>query len=269
MKSSLICALLLALPVFAQTEDGAEKKKPRGGWWGDLFAERTVELSRLLDRPEKLRGHTVSFVVQLRGRGRIDNPFHTRFETETYFSLDVWGDDGELWVREVYERPFRYLFVKRGSEVARPLAAAPEYSRWVLTGEVAEVVKGMPWIDIGSARKLATRLDEPSLVNIVKGYMLRDLKRWDAAASAFHAADGVTLPRPVRAMIAREEAKALVRGGKMTLAVNRLEAAVRVVGEDPRSAALLKAWRARLERAPSRHRPPKPSPKPGPVNKSR
>lgn len=269
MKSSLICTLLFALSVVAQTKDGAGQEKPRGGWWGDLLEERTVELSRLLDRPEQLRGQTVSFVVQLRGRSRIENPFHSRFETETYFSLDVWGDDGELWVREVYERPFRYLFVKRGSEVARTLGEVPEYSRWVLTGEVAEVVKGMPWIDIASARKLATRLDEPSLVNIVKGYMLRDLKRWDAAASAFHAADGVTLPRHVRAMIAREEAKALVRGGKMTLAVNRLEAAVRVVGEDPRSAALLKAWHARLERAPSRHRPSKPAPKPGPVNASR
>ena len=269
MKSSLICTLLLAMTVVAQPKGGVGQQKPRGGWWGNLLSERTMELSRLVDRPEGLRGHSVSLVIQLRGEGRIDNPFHTRFEAETYISLEAWGDDAELWVREVYDRPFQHLFVKRGSEVARTLDGAPEYSRWVLTGEVAEIVKGMPWIDVASARQLKARLDEPSLVNIVKGYMLRDLKRWDAAASAFHAADGVTLPRHVRAMIAREEAKALVRGGKMTLAVSRLEAAVRVVGEDPRSAALLKAWRARLERAPSRYRPSKPAPKSGPVIESR
>lgn len=269
MKRSVICSLLLVLPLCAQTKDAPDEKQPGGGWWGDLLVERTLEFARLVDRPGPFRGQTVSFVVQVHKKARIENPFHTRFESETYFSVNAWDDTAELWVREVYDRPFRHLFVKRGSEVARRLGSAPEYSRWVVTGEVSEIVQGTPWIDVTSARKLAAQLDEPSLVNIVKGFMLRDLKRWDAAASAFHAADGVTLPRHVRAMIAREEAKALVQGGKLTLAVTRLQAAVRVVGEDPESTALLKAWRTRLEKAPSRHRPQTPAPKPGSPKKSK
>lgn len=242
---TLPCTLLLAVTTFAQAGDGATQRSG-GGWWGDLLEERTLPLAQILDEPTRFRAQTVSFVVQVHRQGRIDNPFHTRFEPDRYINLHGWGDDAELWVKDVYAAPFKYLFVKRNSDVAKRIADAAEYSRWVLTGEVAEIVKGEPWIEIVGARKLASQLDEPSLVHVVKGFMLRDLKRWDACASAFHAADHDQLPRKVRSVIAREEAHALHRAGKTTLAYDRLSAAARIVGADEKTAEALELYRRML-----------------------
>ena len=242
---TLTGVLLLAALCAAQVKDG-DPKRSRGGWWGDLLEERTVALQQILDKPAPLRGQTVSFVVQVHRPGRIDNPFHTKFEPDLYLNLQGWGAEAELWLKDIYAAPFKHLFVKRGSDVERTIGKAAEYTRWVVTGQVAEIVKGAPWIEIVGARKLASQIDEPSLVNVVKGFMLRDLKRWDACASAFHAADHTALPRKVRAMIAREEAHALHRAGKTTLAHDRLQATARVIGEDKKTAEALKLYRGML-----------------------
>ena len=260
----LVLALLVTLPLSAQQQK-APPQRGAGGWWGDLFRASTVALEEVVQQPETWRGRRLSFVVQVQRRGRVRDPFHTRFEESAYISLRCWSESAPLWVRAAYEDVFEHLFLRRGSEVARSMSAAPEYSRWLVTGVVAEVVKGEPWIEAKRARRLKTELDEPSLVNIVKGCLLRDLKRWDAAASAFHAADGATLPQHVRAMIVREEAKALAQGGKKTLAVARLRAAMELIGEDAEARALLARLGGRAGGAPGPDgpRPDPPAPEGG------
>jgi len=260
----LICVLIITLPLSAQQQK-APPQRGAGGWWGNLFRVHPVALEEVIEEPETWRGRRLSLVIQVQRRGKAGDPFHTRFDEGSYISLRCWSESAPLWVRADYEDVFEHLFLRRGSEVARSLSAAPEYSRWLVTCVVCEVVKGRPWIEARSARRLKAQLDEPSLVNIVKGFLLRDLKRWDAAASAFHAADGGTLPRHVRALIAREEAKALARGGKKTLAVARLRAAMDVVGDDAETRALLARWGDRVGGASGRDgpRPDPPAPKGG------
>ena len=56
------------------------------------------------------------------------------------------------------------------------------YSRWHVTVEVADVVKGVPWMEILSARPMEKSLDEGALIHIVKARTFFDLKRFAAAA---------------------------------------------------------------------------------------
>jgi hypothetical protein len=217
-----------------------------GGWWDDILEERAIVLEDLLQAPDRLRGQTVSFVLQFGRASRVGNPYHTRFEDDWYQNFTGWGDQAPLWRRDAYQNPFTRMFVRRGTEAARALTDAREYSRWRIVGEVADVVRGQPWIEVRAVSRLDRYLTEPCLVALVKGFMLRDLKRWDAAASAFHAADDVLLPEAVRLVALREEAMALHEAGKTSLALVRLDVALTIAPGNEETRALWSRYRTSL-----------------------
>ncbi|MAG58546.1 MAG: hypothetical protein CMJ83_19835 [Planctomycetes bacterium] len=241
-----LMVLVLASVVGAQSPDSTKDKRS-GGWWDDLLEDRTLPLAKILAHPAALRGQTVRFVFQFHGPTQCANPYHTKFETDWYQNLSGWTNEAPLWSKDVYRKPFRNLFVKRGTEAERDLATAKEYARFVAVGEVTEIIRGEPWIEITGVEPLPTRLNEPALVHLVKGFMLKKLRRWDAAASAFRAADDASIPERVRAMAIREEAMALSEAGKTSLALSRIETALRVSPKDPASEALRDVWRTRVK----------------------
>ncbi len=212
-----------------------------GGWWDDLFREQVVPLERILKAPESYRGLRVSFVIQFHRLGTVENPFFTRFEDDWFLNLSAWADSAPLWDKTVYKNAFPYLFVRRGTDMAGAVSAAPTYSRWAVVGEVADVFKGVPWIEIHSLRRLENSLDEPSLVRIVKGRMLRDHGRHEAAAQELRAAEHEGLPLAVRTLVMREEAGCLESCGKRDQAIARLNQALEVWPEDPHTHSALVA----------------------------
>jgi outer membrane biosynthesis protein TonB len=116
---------------------------------------------------------------------------------------------------------------------------------------------------------LDTQLDEPSLVHLVKGLMLRDLGRYDAAAEEFHAVDHKGLPPHVRVLAMREEGLALHAAGKSPLGIARLVTALGINETDPPTLEALAALRASIGLDPDGHpfpAPPVVEPAPMPVS---
>lgn len=224
-----------------------------GGWWDDLFDDQVVPLEKILANPETFRGQTVTFPVQFHRLGKVDNPFYTKFETDWYLNFSVWADGAPLWDKEAYRKDFPYVFVRRGTEIANVFLAAPVYSRWYLTGEVSDVFSGKPWIEVTALRRIETQLDEPSLVRLVKGLMLRDLRRYDAAAQEFHAVDHKGLPPEVRVLAMREEALALHNAGRTAFGVARLATALDLAPGERRTTEAMTALRASLGLDPDGH----------------
>lgn len=247
---SLVVLLTCSLPLLAQGD--------AGGWWGDLYEEKVVALERVVSSPEGFRDATVSFVIQYHRPGRIDNPFHTRFERSWYMNFSAWPDGASLWQRKIFAGSHPYFFIRRSREETKELAASGTYSRWLARGHVAEIIDGKPWIEIKAMRRLPRAMDEASLVQMVKAVRLRDLGKHAAAARAFQKADHEKLPAWTRTFALRQESAALERTGRLGDALARARLAASLIKDDKQLEALVKRLTARVAKegpGPSAERP--------------
>jgi outer membrane biosynthesis protein TonB len=217
----------------AKPEAAVKAEKPAGGWWDDVFAERSVPLSKIIATPEAFRDVPVSFVVQFHQLGKAGTTFFTRFDPDTWLAFSAWADDAALWEKKAFEADFPHLFVRRDGPDLRAVSSAAVYDRLAVSGVVRDVIKGQPWIEVTSVRTLPEKMNEASLVRLVKGLTLRDHRRFDAAAREFEAADADTLPIPVRLVGMREHAYALLNSKKPRAAEERLMTALSM---DPENA---------------------------------
>jgi hypothetical protein len=206
----------------AKPEPPAKAERPAGGWWEDVFAERNVALSKILEKPEAWRDVPVVFVVQFHQLGKASASFFTRFESDSWVGFSAWSDDAALWEKKTFDADFPHLFVRRNGADARVVGAAAIYDRLIIGGVVRDVIKGKPWIEVTSVRTLPEKMTEASLVHLVKGLTLRDHRRFDAAAREFELADAETLPVPVRLVGMREHAYALLNSRRPKAAEERL-----------------------------------------------
>jgi hypothetical protein len=223
----------------ASRETAPKAAKPTGGWWEDVFAEREVPLSKILVTPEAWRDVPVSFVVQFHQIGKAGSSFFTRFEADAWLGFSAWADDAALWDKKAFDSDFPHLFVRRNGADARLVGAAALYDRLAVSGIVRDVIKGKPWIEVTSVRTLSEKMNEGTLVHLVKGLMLRDYRRFDAAAREFEAADAVTLPVPVRLVGMREQAYALLNSRKPKAAEEKILAALALDPENAETALAL------------------------------
>jgi hypothetical protein len=213
--------------------------RPEGGWWDDVFAEKSVPLGTILASPEIWRDVPVSFAIQYRQPGKSGTSFFTRFEPDQWLSFVAWPDEAPLWEKKAFDADFPHLFIRRNSADVKTIGTAATYDRFVVSGIVRDVIKGKPWIEVVSVRKLAGKITEGCLVHLVKGLMLRDHRRYDAAAREFEAADGETIPVGVRLLGMREHAFALLNSKKPRAAEEKLLAALALDPDNSETAVAL------------------------------
>lgn len=233
--AALLC-LVLCAPARAQT----------GGWWDDLYAPAKSTLAGLLKDPLAMRGREAVFAIQIKGPEKFDESFLTPFSDARHLRFSAWAEDAPLWDKEVFEKPFARLYAVRGSPAAERLLKAREYARFRVSGHVAEVIRGEPWIAVDGADPIPLRLDEPALVHIVKARMLKGLKRYTAAAVEFRSAEHDGLPLAVRTMTMREEADCFHRTGKSDYALGRLRDALQLIPEEPATIDLRNSIRRQM-----------------------
>jgi hypothetical protein len=251
MAAVCVLAAAAARAQDATTKPDSRPSKPAaGGWWDDVFTDRETTLGKILAAPEAWRGVPASFVVQFRQPGRAEPSFFTKFDPDQWLSFVVWPDEAALWEKKAYDDDFRHLFVKRTGPEAKVVGSAGIYDRMAVTGVVRDVIKGRPWIEVTSLRRLPEKLTEGSLVHLVKGLMFRDHRRFDAAAREFEAADGEGLPLQVRLVGMREHAFALLNAKEPEAAEERLLAALALDPENSETAVALADLRERARRMP-------------------
>jgi hypothetical protein len=271
---SIACAWSAAqVPTSVQPEppktESAKPERPDGGWWDDVFTERTVTLTKVLASPDAYRDLPINFTVQFHQIAKTGPSFFTRFEPDSWLGFSAWSEDAPLWEKKAYENDFPHLFVRRDGADFRTVNGAAIYDRFSVSGVVRDVIKGKPWIEVTSVRRLPEKMSEGSLVHLVKGLTLRDHRRFDAAAREFQAADADTLPLQVRLLGMREEAFALLNAKKPLAAEERLVAALALDPQSSETAAALAHVREAMKSMPERlttSRPASPGAPPAPVH---
>lgn len=204
-----------------------------GGWWDDIYEEKTVALSDILKRPESFRGIDVAFVVQFHAVGEIDNPFYTKFEKDYYLNFSVWADDAPIWDRDAYQKDFPYMFIERNAPEHVAFVKARMYDRFAVVGHVAEVFRGKPWIEVKGFRRVEGAMTEPSLAHMVKAFTFRKYHKHAVAAHEFQRALSDTLPPAVRLTILRSRAESLLELGQNEAALGDIDSALDLAKEDP------------------------------------
>lgn len=223
-KSVILTALLLALVAMPAAANN--------GWWDDVYEQKTVSLEAILKDPIAFRGLEVSFVVQFHRLGTIDNPYYTPFEKERYLNFSCWSDEAEIWDKKVYRQDFPYMFIDRMAKESAIVLKSRTYDRYLITGRVESIFRGKPWIEVVAFKKLEERMEEPVLIRMVKAFKLKNVRRYDAAASEFAAAVRDTLPRHIRSRLLRESGVCLAAVQRWDEAVRPLETASKMTPKD-------------------------------------
>ena len=222
-----------------------------GGWWGDIFERKAVDLQKVIRSPQELRGREVCFVLQFRELGAIENPYSSRFDRETHLNFSGWSLDAALWEKEAYDDAFPYLFARKGTKVARELGEARLYDRFEVTGRVEGIFGGKPWIEVRRIKRMEGALDEPALIRLVKAFRLKRLHRFDAAAAEFaQVADG-RYPRDVQSLVVREQGLCLASANRFDEALVPLEKALGQARDDSELARLLAYCRDKARTMPA------------------
>lgn len=205
---------------------------------------QNIALEKVLGNPQPFEGLTVTCVVQFHRLGQLDGPVYTKFEKDWYQNFSAWPDSAKLWKKKAYKHDHQYFFISRMSEGASQIIHAENYSRWVVTAEVSEILNGKPWFEVKGLRQLDTSINTSSLMHFVKGFRASKDGDHALAAKAFHAADMSTLPADIRIIAMRQEAAALHAGGDTPGAVGRLQAALQIVANDRETVDAIAAYRA-------------------------
>ncbi len=245
MNTLRVIAALLALGLSAAPAAAS------GGWWDDLFEEKTVSLEHILKNPEAFRGLDVTFAVQFHKLGQIDNPYYTPFEKERYLNFSVWADGAALWNKDVYENDFAYMFIDRIATECQTILNSRCYDRYIVTGRVVSVFRGQPWIEVVGLKGVEKKLDEPTLIRMVKGYKLKGARRYDAAAGEFKNANGEKLPEGIQLLLHRESGLCYAAAHRYADALVPLEKTVRMNPKDEEAAKVLERCKKELESRPT------------------
>ncbi|MFT7618562.1 MAG: hypothetical protein ACI97A_002206 [Planctomycetota bacterium] len=220
------------------------------GWWDDLYEDKAVTLEQVIAHPEAYKGMDISFVVQFHQLGQIDNPYYTRFEKGQYLNFSVWSDTAPLWDKKAYSADFPYLFIDRIATECQTILTSSAYDRFLITGRVASVFRGKPWIEVVGLKALEKNLTEPTLIKMVKAYKLKKAKRYDAAATEFNQATNEKLPTNVQTILNREAGVCFAAANRYKDALVPLERAVSLVPGDKNLIKVLAHCRAQLQKSP-------------------
>lgn len=177
--------------VLAALTPTSEARAPRSGQGRE---PESVALEEVVGDPHAWLGRAVRFTGQLHSLPPEWNPWLTRFGTESYLAVRLWGDEQRLWNEQDYDHPAATVFARRGSEPARLLATAPVYARFELVGVVRQVFFDRPWIEILSARALPRQLGEGAVLHASRAVNLAQNEQWELAAEEFARARAGDLP---------------------------------------------------------------------------
>ena len=134
-------------------------REPVGGWWDDVFTER--ERAALEDPREP--GGVARRPDQLRDPVPPDRKeralvLHAGSSRTHGSASSAWADDAALWEKKAFETDFPHLFVRRDGADFRVVSSAAIYDRLAVCAVVRDVIKGKPWIEVTSVRKLPEKM---------------------------------------------------------------------------------------------------------------
>lgn len=182
------------------------------GWTLALFVSSAPQISPAAEPaglvevaafPSGHAGRTLRFVVQLDGVQHDWDPGMTRFGPRDWTAVRAWADEEFTWERDVFEAPYRRLFVRRDSGLEDELGGAPRFARYEVQAVCREVFGGEAWLEVERLVPLERAVGEGTLVCVNRaGEALRHGHYEIAVGQLERAAQG---PLPVHAVARLEK----------------------------------------------------------------
>jgi hypothetical protein len=172
-----------------------------------LAEPRQLQVEDLLKDPESYRGIPVRLELAFCGLGKLENPFFTRFTMANYINFACWNGQAMLWEREQYIDSFPLFFADRRLKVSEVFATAMPFERFEVHAIIRDTFRGLPWVEILSAKPLEDRLTKASVRHIRQAKLQLAKGNHSLAAGEFARALKAPLPRAHRLIVLKMAAR--------------------------------------------------------------
>jgi hypothetical protein len=141
----------------------------RAGWWDDLDKGERVRLADVIAQPKPWRNKRITFTCVYHKPDQVFAPYFTRFHPERHLNLTVWADGAPVWERDAFVADFPHLYLERTHVQRDEALSLATFTRVEVTGEVKDVYRNLPWIQVHGIRKTGGTLGEPVVQAMVAG----------------------------------------------------------------------------------------------------
>jgi hypothetical protein len=139
------------------------------GWWDDLDKGERVRLADVMAQPRAWAGKRVTFTCVYHKQDQVFAPYFTRFHPGRHLNVSVWPDGSPVWEQDAFLSDFATLYLDRSHVQRDEILALPTFTRVEVTGEVRDVYRNAPWIEIHGVRKTGGTLGESVVQSMVAG----------------------------------------------------------------------------------------------------
>lgn len=197
-----------------------------------IFSPRVVTTETLNATPSTYRDVPVRMVLAFESRGRIQNPFFTRFTNETYLNFSAWDAEMPLWEADAFVAPHALFFAERGSRPARVFSTAKRFERFEVRVMVKDTFGGRAWVEVLEAKPLEKALSGAAIRHVHNGLAQMREGRSSVAAGELQQALKANLPESHRARVLFFTARAFEQMGRNDLASTYLAEAHQLRPDD-------------------------------------
>lgn len=187
-------------------------------------------LAELLKAPDGYAGKEVVFRCRFAEVGELYKAANTRFTSSDHVNFSAWTETAEVWTEEGRQQTILSLYVaRRGRGLLKVLEKLEPYDLVVVTGRVASVYSGTPWILVSRIEPQEgpdARIDPEAVANMRLG--LEALAAEDGATANRHFEKALAADLPPSHVAAAYEysARASLLTGDYAAARERLETAL-------------------------------------------
>ncbi|MDW8372136.1 MAG: tetratricopeptide repeat protein [Planctomycetota bacterium] len=211
----------------------------------ELRRVQSVSLEQLLATPLSYQSVPVQFEAIWLGITDLFDSQRSHFHPERYLNCAVWSARARLWDPVERSQPLVTLFISKDLPGADHVAQLRRYQPVRVTGRVAAIIDGLPWIEVRAISPLPhnTQYSDSALTHISQGIALAAENAVELADEHFAAALAEALPTHARILVGELRARALAHAERWSEVAAVLEPILPLADAD---AALAPATRAGL-----------------------
>jgi tetratricopeptide (TPR) repeat protein len=184
------------------------------GWFSKMGKTKETTLGEILRHPHAFVDVKVEFKLYFNQPGESYNPYYTRFTEELFGNFTAWPIDARLYDRRDYQRTYQFFFMQRTNKKWKRLQGLDRMTVIEVTGQVREVFRGQPWIEIEKFKTSSGGLRPRDVRYVINGDAYYAAGKYDQAKRYYKKAISRRLPDLVRADLYRRLADAQYHEGK-------------------------------------------------------
>ncbi|MCD8138777.1 MAG: tetratricopeptide repeat protein [Planctomycetaceae bacterium] len=204
---------------------------------GGAAESASYSLTTIMDEPNRFVDRDVLFLCRFAATARLFDSESRAFTPARHGNFAAWPDRTILWEEEGRKNVLPTLYIKKSDrDIAATLARLQRYDLLAVTGRVVEVRSGFPCVLVSKIEIVAdpsTALSAPVIDQMRRGVEALRIEAGDAAARHFEQALVLGLPGEYRAKAYEQLAQANLLAGRLDLARNCLQHAIRLTDDDP------------------------------------